>query len=623
MLSSTTPNLGTADRRGSVITFTADSTLGPTVITYQVGDPDGGVSTGRLVVEVVEPDPQPPFAADDFATIIGPGVATTIDVLANDSDPDTPAADLSIVSVSRLSGSGTVTLGPRVITLTPAAAFVGNLVATYQISDGDGLRATATVTLTVLEPLNRAPIARDDDAQVVGGDVIDVNVLFNDDEPDGDPLAVTIIGAPDPALGTAQVRPGGAIRFASAPGAVGTATIGYRIDDGELTSDAVLRVSVLACGQAPPEAPNVFLQTAYMQSIAVDLAVYARNGSIVDVGAPLLAPSGVITPAAGENGNIVFNYSVVNVCRVRDTGTVTIDVNQDPVAQPFQASMSRTQLRSILVSDLATDAEPLMIASLTGQPGWVTIADGGASLSVVPSGAPTGAYQFTATVQDPGGLSVVVSVRIDLANAAPVANADSIDASSGIVTLRPLDNDTDPDGDVLQLQSFPATIDFTNGNQGTVTAVGTDQLSIDPGAGGGIATFTYTAVDSGGLVSAPATVTVRVNRRPLANAVQADVDPDVETIVPLSASDPDGDALVVTLGVLPVGVVVTIAGLVLNVTVSSEHTGTSLMFDYTVTDPSGLAATAVVTIDVSGTPPTTTTTTTTTTTLPPPPTSGA
>ena len=171
--------------------------------------------------------------------------------------------------------------------------------------------------------------------------------------------AVTIIGAPDPALGTAQVRPGGAIRFASAPGAVGTATIGYRIDDGELTSDAVLRVSILPCGQAPPEAPNVFLQTAYMQSIAVDLAVYARNGTIVDVGAPLLAPSGVITPAAGENGNIVFDYSVVNVCRVRDTGTVTIDVNQDPVAQPYQVSMSRTQQRSILVSDLATDAEPL------------------------------------------------------------------------------------------------------------------------------------------------------------------------------------------------------------------------------------------------------------------------
>ena len=288
------------------------------------------------------------------------------------------------------------------ITLTPAADFVGDLVATYQITDDDGLRASATATLTVLEPLNRAPIARDDDAQLVGGDVVDVNVLFNDDEPDGDPLALTIIAAPDPALGSAQVRPGGTIRFASAPGAVGTATIGYRIDDGELTSDAVLRVSILPCGQAPPEAPNVFLQTAYMQSIAVDLATYARNGTIVDVGEPLLAASGVITPAAGENGNIVFNYSVVNICRVRDTGTVTIDVNQDPVAQPFQTAMSRTQQRSILVSDLATDAEPLTISSLTGQPGWVTIADGGASLSAVPSGAADGRVPVHGDGSGPG-----------------------------------------------------------------------------------------------------------------------------------------------------------------------------------------------------------------------------
>ena len=89
VLSSTTPSLGTADRRGGEITFTAGSTLGPTVITYQVGDPDGGISTGRLVIEVVAPDPLPPIALDDFATIIGPAVATQIDVLANDSDPDT------------------------------------------------------------------------------------------------------------------------------------------------------------------------------------------------------------------------------------------------------------------------------------------------------------------------------------------------------------------------------------------------------------------------------------------------------------------------------------------------------------------------------------------------------
>jgi hypothetical protein len=114
-------------------------------------------------------------------------------------------------------------------------------------------------------------------------------------------------------------------------------------------------------------------------------------------------------------------------------------------------------------------------------------------------------------------------------------------------------------------------------------------------------------------VSPPATVTVRVNRRPLANPVQATVDPDIETVVALSASDPDGDALTVTLNGVPADVVVTITGLVLNVTVPTESSGSSIMFDYTVTDPFGLAATAVVTIDVTGTPPTTTS---------PPPTTG-
>ena len=304
-----------------MITFTAGSVLGPTVITYQVGDPDGGVSTGRLVIQILEPIRLPPIAVDDFVPIVGPGVATRIDVLANDSDPDTPNSALSVVSVTRISGTGTAAIGGQgVVTLTPAADFVGNLVATYQISDDDGLRASATVTLQVLEPLNRPPIARDDTAQLVGGDVIDINVLFNDDEPDGDTLNLAITATPDPALGSAQVRPGGIIRFSSLPGAVGTATVGYQIDDGELTADAVLRVSILPCGQAPPDAPNVFLQTAYMQPIAVDLANYARNGEIVDVGAPLFAASGVVTPAAGESGNIVFDYSVVNICRQRDTG---------------------------------------------------------------------------------------------------------------------------------------------------------------------------------------------------------------------------------------------------------------------------------------------------------------
>ena len=228
--------------------------------------------------------------------------------------------------------------------------------------------------------------------------------------------------------------------------------------------------------------------------------------------------------------------------------------------------MGRTEQRSIPVSDLATDAEPLTIAGLGGQPSWVTIATDGIALDVVPNAAAAGVYDFTATVRDPGGLSVVVDIRVELVNRPPVANDDSVNASSGPLMFRPIDNDSDPDGDALQLQSVPQTITFSNGSQGTITVIGTDQLLIDPGSGGGIATFAYTVVDTGGLVSAPATVTVRVNRPPFADPVQATIDPDVATAVPLVAGDPDGDPLTVTLTGVPSDVVVTVSGLVLTVT---------------------------------------------------------
>jgi hypothetical protein len=108
-----------------------------------------------------------------------------------------------------------------------------------------------------------------------------------------------------------------------------------------------------------------------------------------------------------------------------------------------------------------------------------------------------------------------------------------------------------------------------------------------------------------------------VNRPPAAFDVLSTLDPDTASTVPLSANDPDGDALTVTLVGVPPDVLVTVAGLVLTVTVPIDRAGSSFTFEYSVTDPSGLSATANVTIDVTGTPPTTTTTTPPTTTTTP------
>jgi hypothetical protein len=86
-----------------------------------------------------------PVATDDVdQTVVG--VPITIDVLANDSDPD--GHNLTITSVTQ-GEYGTVEIANNAVTYTPGSGFTGEDTFTYTISDGYGGTATATVFLAV------------------------------------------------------------------------------------------------------------------------------------------------------------------------------------------------------------------------------------------------------------------------------------------------------------------------------------------------------------------------------------------------------------------------------------------------------------------------------------------
>ena len=90
-----------------------------------------------------------PVAADDFATT-GEDTPVTIDVLANDSDPDgDPLAVSDCESPTPQGGVvGCASTGP--CTYTPPAAFSGTDTFTYTASDGRSGTGTATVTVEVV-----------------------------------------------------------------------------------------------------------------------------------------------------------------------------------------------------------------------------------------------------------------------------------------------------------------------------------------------------------------------------------------------------------------------------------------------------------------------------------------
>ncbi len=107
------------------------------------GTPNLLLNTGAAAGPL--PENRAPKANDD-AALTTEGVAVTIDVLGNDTDPDGDA--LSVTSAGD-GASGTTVVNPDyTVTYTPNGGITGDDSFTYSISDGD-LSASATVTVTV------------------------------------------------------------------------------------------------------------------------------------------------------------------------------------------------------------------------------------------------------------------------------------------------------------------------------------------------------------------------------------------------------------------------------------------------------------------------------------------
>jgi uncharacterized repeat protein (TIGR03803 family)/VCBS repeat-containing protein len=108
---------------------------------------DGHTDSNIAPVNItVTPVNDPPVANPDSATT-RQNKAVTINVLANDSDPDGDA--LTVSSVTQPSNGTVVKNLNGTLTFTPKKLFIGTTSFTYSITDAHGGSATATVTITV------------------------------------------------------------------------------------------------------------------------------------------------------------------------------------------------------------------------------------------------------------------------------------------------------------------------------------------------------------------------------------------------------------------------------------------------------------------------------------------
>lgn len=160
---------------------------------YTVSDGYGGEDSA-LVSLTVECVNDPPVAEDDAVATLE-DTPVVVDVLANDSDVD---GDPFTVDAVTQPAHGSAAINPDgTVTYTPEANYCGSDSFTYTVSDGNDGTDTAQVTVTV-ECVNDPPIARDDIGVYEGQPVIFIDVLANDEDPEGDSLEIVGVSQPSP-----------------------------------------------------------------------------------------------------------------------------------------------------------------------------------------------------------------------------------------------------------------------------------------------------------------------------------------------------------------------------------------------------------------------------------------
>ncbi|MFC8682236.1 Ig-like domain-containing protein [Microbacterium ureisolvens] len=189
-----------------------DDTAGVDAFTYRVRDRLGAEATASIRVGVAPPEGmnQAPYAVKD-SVIMRPDRSVAVPVLANDSDPD--GDEFGIVKngliLPDVAGLEAKVDGNRVVVTSPSEPVETSL--QYTIRDARGAEAKAVLQITVAEdvPLQK-PIARDDYVRAadVEDGVVDIEVLANDEDPDGtvDDLELDVADANSRVLADGKVR---------------------------------------------------------------------------------------------------------------------------------------------------------------------------------------------------------------------------------------------------------------------------------------------------------------------------------------------------------------------------------------------------------------------------------
>ncbi len=380
--------------------------------------PGGSTATVSITVTCVD---DPPLAIADSVTIAEDDPATSIDVLADDTDID--GGPRAIASVTQGdNGTVAITDSGAGLTYVPQADFCGADAFEYALAPG-GSKATVSVTVTCIDDPPHAvadskTLAEDDPAT-------SIDVLANDTEPDGG--SKTVASVTQGAHGTVAITNSGAdLTYEPASGYCGSDHFEYAVNGG---STATVTVEV-TCSGNPPGA------VADSKTLAEDAPATSIDVLANDADADGGGPKSIESVTQGQHGTVAisgggsalsyepqadfcgpdsFEYTLAPQESSATVSIAVTCVDDPPVAADDDVSFTEDDSAStldLLADDTDIDGGPKVIASVTqGEHGTVAITHSGADLTYEPRADYCGTDSFEYTLA-PGGSTATVSVTV-------------------------------------------------------------------------------------------------------------------------------------------------------------------------------------------------------------------
>ncbi len=576
--------------------------------TYTVTDGQGHDVAGEVSVRVLALAlPTPPWAQDDVATT-EVDTPVVIDVLRNDGDPSGERPTL-VGAPSCPSGGSARIRSDQGVTFSPPAGKVGAFRCMYEVTNSRDLRASASIIITVVEPPNRnqPPVAQDDERTIKTNEVIEINVLANDEDPDGEAGDLKLVSVSTPRLGTVRIA-SDQVRY-SASATPGVVTMRYEVTDGD--GGTVTGRIIVTVVEPDPVAPvandDLRSPTAPVESVVIDMLAndHDPDGNVSDLvvtGVQLTAGAAQIShvkgtltvvPSSTFVGKITVAYTIVDLDGLSDQGLVVVTVtaprNRPPEARNVSATVESGGLVRVALDFFDLDGGDLIVELLSKRSDIGDLTrDGGAVVFQSKPGA-EGFASFVYRVSD-GELMAEASISITV---------QACGVSSPIIV--------NPNAVFTTGYQQPFTVPISglfSGGELIEVAPALSGLTYTPPAGeNGVVSFTYRVRNACRQTTSGA-FSIDVNRSPEGHpqSINLPIGGTSRLSAGTLATDPDGQTLVLS---LPTKVPswVAIDNGELFIAAPSDVAVNGLEVLARITDPGGLFVDVPVTVTVANQPP--------------------